>query len=138
MDVFAPWMGDFDVRYLLGLALLLTAPGSLLAEGPPFPHPLPPPHGSLVLPLAPPSMGLPPGSSVPLPGPLPPGVRVVLVPPGFYRPDPYQHYQYKAIDSNGVWRPRIIRAEGEFFYAIDGRPYWYYPSSREVYVRPSQ
>jgi hypothetical protein len=112
------------MRLLAGLSLVLFAVSARADQPLPSWHPLPPPHGAAVL-YSPPGKELPPGVAFESPVPLPPGVTVVVVPGGFYRPDPYDVWQGYAVNNRGRFRPRIIYDNGHTYYAADGRPFPY-------------
>jgi hypothetical protein len=89
----------------LGVLLLTFSVG---ADPVVVPPPAPPPYA-----LAGPGVALPPGI-------------------GFYRPNPYDHWQAYSPDRYGRWRPRVLIVPGDgAFRAVDGRPYPY------PYVHPS-
>jgi hypothetical protein len=74
-------------------------------------------------------LGLSTGADPVLPAPVPvpmPGRSIPDLPPGigFYRPNPYDQWQYYAPDRFGRWRPRVLMVPGtdDGFRLIDGKP----------------
>src|SRR5262249_42235569 len=62
-------------------------------------------------------LGLSTGADPVLPAPVPvpvPGRSIPDLPPGigFYRPNPYDQWQYYAPDRFGRWRPRVLMVPG--------------------------
>jgi hypothetical protein len=52
--------------------------------------------------------------------------RVIVLPPAAYRPDPRAHWQGRAVDGQGVFRPAV--ATDPFpHYRLTGEPYYGLP-----------
>ena len=83
---------------------------------------------------------LPPPRSLPLPVPPPQFVPVPIGPmgpvlPGFYRPDPYAHWEMLSLNRQNQLRPRVVLAPQPYFL-FSGMPYNQLPV-RPTFLMPS-
>ena len=78
-----------------------------------------------------------PGPVLPPPRVLQAPGAVAVVPPGFYRPDPYAHWQLRALNRQRYFRARAVWLPGAVpFYPYTGEPFLRLPAEQQRVFMP--